>query len=64
MIVGAKVADYSTQWALVGTIVIFIISAAVSLLLPKKISKKAEAGSKVIRFYQQAQLFFDSLQVI
>mgnify|MGYP000414979893 CR=1 FL=1 len=58
MIVGAKVADYSTQWALVGTIVIFIISAAVSLLLPEKISKKAEAGSKVIRFYQQAQLFF------
>lgn len=58
MIVGAKVADYSIQWALVGTIILFVISAAVSLLLPKKISKKAEAGSKLIRFIQQIRLFF------
>jgi len=58
MIVGAKVADYSIQWALIGTIILFVISAAVSLLLPKRISKKAEKGSKLIRFYQQTRLFF------
>ncbi len=58
MIVGAKVADYSIQWALIGTISLFIISAAVSFLLPKKVSKKAEPGFKVILFYQQAHLFF------
>lgn len=58
MVVGAKVADSSIQWALIGTIVIFIISAAVTLFLPKKIEKKAEPGSKVIRFYQQTRSFF------
>ncbi|MFW5443802.1 MAG: lysophospholipid transporter LplT [Methylococcaceae bacterium] len=58
MVIGAKVADYSIQWALIGTIIIFIISAMVSLLLPKKVSKQPEAGSKVIRFYQQIRLFF------
>ncbi len=58
MIIGAKVADYSIQWALIGTIILFVISAAVSLLLPKKISKKAEPGFKVILFFQQARLFF------
>lgn len=60
MIVGAKVADYSIQWALVGTIVLFIISAAVSFLLPKNVSKTAEPGFKLVLFYQQAQLFFTS----
>jgi len=60
MIIGAKVADYSIQWALIGTIVLFIISALISLLLPKKVSKKAEPGFKVILFYQQAKLFFSS----
>lgn len=60
MIVGAKVADYSIQWALIGTIILFIISASVSLLLPKQISKQAEPGSKVILFYQQATLFFNT----
>lgn len=58
MIIGAKVADYSIQWALVGTIVLFVISALVSLLLPKNISKKATPGSKLPLFYQQIQLFF------
>jgi len=58
MIVGAKVADYSIQWALIGTICLFIVSASVSLLLPKKISKKAESGFKVALFYRQARLFF------
>ncbi len=58
MVVGAKVADYSIQLALIGTIIIFVISAAVTLFLPKRIEKKAESGSKVFRFYQQAHLFF------
>jgi len=58
MIIGAKVADYSIQWALIGTIILFIISAAVSFLLPRKVSKKAAPGFKVILFYQQAKLFF------
>lgn len=58
MIIGAKVADYSIQWALIGTIILFIISAAVSFLLPKKISKKAEPGYKVVLFFQQARQFF------
>jgi len=58
MIIGAKVADYSIQWALIGTIILFIISALVSLLLPKKITKKTEAGFKVVVFYRQARLFF------
>jgi len=58
MVIGAKVADYSIQWALTGTIIIYFISAAVSLLLPVKISKNEESGSKLVIFYQQARLFF------
>ena len=58
MMVGAKVADYSIQWALFGTIIVFFISAAVTLLLPKKIEKKVESASKIIQFYQQIRLFF------
>ncbi|MCK4841172.1 MAG: lysophospholipid transporter LplT [Methylococcales bacterium] len=58
MVVGAKVADYSIQWALTGVVVIFIISACVSLLLPRTVSRKAEPGSKVFLFYQQIHLFF------
>ncbi len=60
MLVGAKVADYSIQLALVGTIVIFIISSVASLFLPKKISKNSESGSKIIIFYQQTRLFFNT----
>jgi LPLT family lysophospholipid transporter-like MFS transporter len=58
MMVGAKVADHSIQWALIGTIVIFITSAAVTLFLPQPIEKKPEDGSKLVRFYQQSRLFF------
>ena len=58
MVVGAKVADYSIQWALTGTIIIFFISAAVSLLLPIKISKNEESGLKIVLFYKQIRLFF------
>jgi len=58
MIIGAKVADYSIQWALICTICLFIISAAISFLLPKTVSKKTEPGFKIVLFYQQAKLFF------
>jgi len=40
MMIGAKVADYSITWALIGTIVIFIISALTTLFLPASIAKK------------------------
>ncbi len=60
MNIGAQLADYSIQWALTATIILFIISAAVSLLLPMKPHKKAATGSKVIRFYQQSKLFFST----
>ncbi|MCF6202527.1 MAG: lysophospholipid transporter LplT [Methylococcaceae bacterium] len=58
MVIGAKVADHSIQLALIGTIIVFVISATVTLFLPKRIEIKAEQGSKVIRFYQQSHLFF------
>lgn len=58
MMIGAKVADYSIQWALIGTIIVFFISAAVTLLLPNKIEKKAKSSSKTTQFYQQICLFF------
>lgn len=60
MIIGAKVADHSIQWALIGAIIIFIISASISLVLPQKISKKTSSGYKIILFYQQAKLFFSN----
>lgn len=60
MVVGAKMADYSIQGALIGAIIIFFISAAVSLLLPKNVSKsEAESGGLAV-FYQQMTLFFVS----
>ena len=58
MVIGAKVADYSIHWALVGTIVLFLVSAIVTLFLPVSISKKKQSGSNIIRFYRQTQQFF------
>ncbi|WP_432741155.1 lysophospholipid transporter LplT [Methylobacter sp. G7] len=59
MVVGAKVADYSISWALIGTIVLFIISAVTTLFLPASIAKKtAPAGSKVLLFLREIGLFF------
>lgn len=58
MMVGAKVADYSIQLALVGTIIVFFISAAVTLLLPKKLVKKEDSISKVTPFFLQIHSFF------
>ena len=58
MVVGAKVADYSTHWALTGTIILFIASALVTLSLPTNISKKTISGSKIVEFGQQMSRFF------
>jgi len=60
MVIGAKVADYSTQWAVTGTIILFIMSAVVTLFLPKRIVVHAPAtsGSKIIAFGKQMGPFF------
>lgn len=63
MFIGAKVADYSTQWALTGTIILFAMSAAVTLLLPVRIPVRvladpAVSESKVIAFGKQMGEFF------
>jgi MFS transporter, LPLT family, lysophospholipid transporter len=58
MVVGAKVADYSTHWALVGTIVLFVASALVTLSLPVNITKNSVSGSKIAEFGKQMARFF------
>lgn len=58
MVIGAKVADYSTHWALVGTIVLFLISAWVAVYLPVSPVKKAVASSRLVEFGQQMGGFF------
>ena len=50
MVIGAKVADQSIHWALVGTIVIFIVSALITLFLPVQISKRQASGSRILQF--------------
>lgn len=57
MVVGAKVADYSITWALLGTVVLYLISAATTLFLPTNISRKAAPGSKVVLFFQEVGSF-------
>ncbi|CAA9889348.1 LPLT family lysophospholipid transporter-like MFS transporter [Candidatus Methylobacter favarea] len=57
MIIGAKVADYSLQWALTGTIILFLISALVTLFLPVKILKNPASGSKILEFGRQTRRF-------
>ncbi|NOV29120.1 lysophospholipid transporter LplT [Methylomonas sp. ZR1] len=57
MVVGAKLADYSTSWALVATIVLFLISAAATLFLPIGLRKAAPTGSKIVLFYLEVKTF-------
>lgn len=57
MVVGAKVADYSTTWALIGTVALFLISAATTLFLPAKVSRAPVAGSKIVLFYREVRSF-------
>jgi LPLT family lysophospholipid transporter-like MFS transporter len=65
MVIGAKVADYSTQWALSGTIILFVTSAVVTLFLPVHIRvptaehvNGVSSESKVIAFGKQMGQFF------
>jgi LPLT family lysophospholipid transporter-like MFS transporter len=60
MVIGAKVADYSTAWALSGTIAIFIISALTTLLLPVGAAKKTAPGSTLLMFWREIHLFFST----
>ena len=65
MLVGARVADFSIQWALTGTIILFMASAVVTLFLPARVctstlehGNKVTSGSKVIVFGRQMAQFF------
>lgn len=60
MVVGAKVADYSTTWALIGTVGLFLISAATTLFLPVKVSRAEVDGSKVMVFFQEVRSFLST----
>jgi len=59
MIVGAKVADYSIAWALIGTIVIFTMSALITVMLPARtLAHETVSGSRIIAFWRQTSAFF------
>ena len=60
MVIGAKVADYSTTWALIGTVGLFLISAATTLFLPVNISRAEVEGSKVLVFFQEVRSFLST----
>jgi len=60
MVMGAKIADESIQWALISTITLFILSALISLFLPKKSAQSPHSGSQLYAFYHQIKLFFNS----
>lgn len=60
MLLGAMVADYSINLALTGVIILFIISALVTLLLPTYSANKGYLGSQLILFRQQISQFFDT----
>jgi len=57
MAAGAKVADYSIDWALIGALALLIISAGIALLLPVTVSKHIGGGSRVLLFYQEIRSF-------
>jgi LPLT family lysophospholipid transporter-like MFS transporter len=59
MIIGAKVADYSIPLALSGTIVIFVVSALITMALPVRIlAHQTSSDSIIIRFWHQIGSFF------
>ncbi|MDP2178260.1 lysophospholipid transporter LplT [Methylicorpusculum sp.] len=60
MMVGAKVADFSTVWALSGTIALFVTSALVTLWLPVTKAHPKIPGSKIVLFGKQIITFFDT----
>ena len=60
MLVGAKVADYSIEVALIGTIVIFMLSVISSLFLPVQVKSEKQKNKQwqVVLFSQQIKQFF------
>ncbi|MCK4492420.1 MAG: lysophospholipid transporter LplT [Methylococcales bacterium] len=60
MVIGAKVADYSIEWALWGTLGLFLLSAVISLLLPTRVAEYKSSGFKVVQFGQQIGTFFET----
>ncbi len=65
MSIGAKVADASIYGALIGTICLFLLSASIASLLPKKMpivnaQNEEQKQSKLLYFYTQIQQFFIS----
>ena len=58
MMAGAAAADYSTQLSLIGTVVLFILSAMLTVFLPKGTISKANPGSKIIAFGKEIGEFF------
>ncbi len=57
MVVGAKVADHSIALALQGTLVLFSISALMTLFLPATASKASPQGLKLMVFYRETRYF-------
>jgi MFS transporter, LPLT family, lysophospholipid transporter len=60
MVIGAKIADASIMWALIFTIILFLLSASITLFLPTHIERKADNGWKIIEFGQQIGDFFNT----
>ncbi|GAB4270478.1 MAG: lysophospholipid transporter LplT [Methylomicrobium sp.] len=60
MVVGAKVADASIHWALIGTITMFVASAAITIYLPTQTAKPRESGSRIVQFGLQIVEFLDT----
>ncbi len=58
--IGAKVADYSTDLALSGTVFLFLASALITLCLPARASRPAVPGSRFLLFFRQMEQFFTS----
>jgi LPLT family lysophospholipid transporter-like MFS transporter len=58
--IGAKLADYSTDLALSGTVFLFLMSALITLRLPARVSRPAQPGSQFILFCRQIEQFFST----
>ncbi len=59
MMVGAKVADYSIMWALGGTVILYMASAAMTMALPAYVPEHTPA-SGLVAFWRQITAFFVS----
>jgi len=59
MVIGAKIADHSTEQALLTVIFLFIASAAITLLLPQKKPPKQTLKMGITTFYRQFKAFLN-----